>query len=228
MKIDICFDVRTDSNGGDPDSRSKTLKNYHRIMWSKKLPNGNTLYLDEKLSGNDGILYSSDSICHSFSKWKKYQHIIREISPIEIEDFVAKGSTVGGFIIFPKNKINGCQSINMARGCNHNIKDRIDLTLECIRRYYNNQVSPLSECFENYSFFFDLFVDFKGYVDFFLLNDLVTEDYKEIKFLHPFIEFGDGNVLPKTAGEYLEYKKRTMKFIDGRNKRIDKIYNKTN
>lgn len=228
MKIDINFDVRTDSNGGDPDSRSKTLRNYHRVMWSKQLPNGNTLCLDEKLNGNDGVLYSSDSISHSFSKWEKYQHIIKEVSSKEIEDFVTKGSTVGGYIIFPKNKINGCQNINMARGSNQKIKDRIDLTLECIKRYYENQNSPLSKCFDNYTFFFDMFVDFKGYVDFFLLNDLVTDDYKEIKFLHPFIEFGDGNVLPKTVDEYLEYKKRTMTFIDNRNKRIDKIYNKAN
>lgn len=47
------------------------------------------------------------------------------------------------------------------------ISDRWDLTLECIRRYYNGEDSPLYNVFLNDKAFFDLFVDFKGYVDFF-------------------------------------------------------------
>ena len=46
------------------------------------------------------------------------------------------------------------------------INDRFDLTLECIRRYYLNEDSPLKETFIRYSDFL-LFKNFKGYIDFF-------------------------------------------------------------
>ena len=57
-----------------------------------------------------------------------------------IEDFIHRTYTIGGSIIFPKEN-----SINRARGVNPFIKDRWDLTLECIRRYYKNDSSPLYE-----------------------------------------------------------------------------------
>ena len=51
MKLDITFNVYTDANGGDPDSTSPTLRSYHKILWSKPLPNGQTFELDNKKSG---------------------------------------------------------------------------------------------------------------------------------------------------------------------------------
>ena len=46
------------------------------------------------------------------------------------------------------------------------ISDRMDLTLECIRRHYIGEWSPLTKVLERYSDFFALFRDFAGYVDF--------------------------------------------------------------
>jgi hypothetical protein len=48
MKIDIAFNLYTDANGSDPDSTSPTLRSYHKMLWSKKLPNGEKLELTEK------------------------------------------------------------------------------------------------------------------------------------------------------------------------------------
>ena len=76
---------------------------------------------------------------------------------------------MGGMIIFPANRVEGKSTINGARGFHPLIKDRIDLTLECIRRYYNNEISPLTEVLTRYTDFFALFGNFKGYVEFFLL-----------------------------------------------------------
>ena len=73
--------------------------------------------------------------------------------------------------------------------------------------------------FKRYSDFFDLFADFKGYVDFFLLQDLVSDDYSEIKYLHPFTEFAT-NSYPKTLDEYINYKNNTISFVTKRNLRI--------
>ena len=63
------------------------------------------------------------------------------------------------------------------RGCNHKIGDRFDLNLECIRGHYLRGDNPLSFTLSSYGAFFDLFEDFRGYVNFFLLQDLVGDDY---------------------------------------------------
>jgi hypothetical protein len=72
---------------------------------------------------------------------------------------------------------------------------------------------------KQYQSFFDLFVDFKGYVDFFLLQDLLDGKYK-IQFWLQFESFENHTVLPRNFGEYLSYKQCVMKFVGNRNKRI--------
>ena len=44
MTIDTNFKFYTDSNGGDPDLKSPTLRRYHRILWSKELPDGTKVF----------------------------------------------------------------------------------------------------------------------------------------------------------------------------------------
>jgi Family of unknown function (DUF6994) len=77
-------------------------------------------------------------------------------------------------------------TINQARGTNQKIEDRFGLTLECIRRHYVGGVSPLKDDLARYASFFTLFGTFRGYVDFFLLQDLVTPDYFTVRFWTPF------------------------------------------
>ena len=125
-------------------------------------------------------------------------------------------------IIFPANRVEGKSTINGARGFHPLIKDRIDLTLECIRRYYNNEISPLTEVLTRYTDFFALFGNFKGYVEFFLLQDLVIEDFSAIKFLIPFGDFKTP-AIPKTIDEYLSYKHLTINFVNERNQRIVEV-----
>jgi len=221
MFIDTSFDLRSDAGGKDPDSDSATLRSYHRYLWSKKLPNGKELILDEWLNNTSDaccFLFSSDSISNSLRGQKDYQYMISQIDKSVVDDFVSAGSTIGGYLIFPKRRINGKMSINQERGINSRICDRFDLTLECIRLYYLGKNSPLYECFKRYHEFFDLFVDFKGYADFFLLQDLVDEKYN-VKFFLPFNGF-IYKPRPKKVEEYLTYKYNTVKFVNNRNKRI--------
>jgi len=228
MTIDINFDFRTDTPPGkDPDALSPTLRAYHKLLWSKPLPNGvyfglddtkYNVYLHHKSDLGEFFL-SSDSAIHTFSRWKNMAHIINQINEDEIEAFRSLSYTMGGMIIFPANRVDGKSTINGARGLNHLIKDRIDLTLECIRRYYNNEISPLTEVLTRYADFFRLFGDFKGYVEFFLLQDLVSEDFLEIKFFRHFEDFKTPAV-PKTLEDYLSYKDRAIKFVNNRNQRI--------
>ena len=225
--IDINFNVYSDTpEGKDPDSFSATLRNYHKFLWSKPLPNNKEFYLNldtPKLLHHKSALgeffISSDSIGHTYSRVKKMSHIIEQISDEEINDFFSICSTIGAYIIFPAKRINNKMTINGARGVNHKIQDRFDLTLECIRRHYLNQQSPLTDVLERNANFFKLFSDFKGYVDYFLLQDLVKTDYEVIKFWSNFDNF-ETAPLPKDKNEYLSYKSELLDFVQARNQRI--------
>lgn len=240
MKIDVNFDFTTDTPrywdnfwesepilgcaGNDPDSKSKTLRLYHQKLWSKPLPNGEHMELALG-KGSDyltwkNFCFGSDSIIVSF-RYKKYRKIIEEVANIVpdyrgyIENYLRKANTIGGSIIFPKVK----GGINQSRGCNIRIKDRWDLTLECIRLYYLGLESPLTEVLNANKDFFDLFVDFKGYVDFFYLQDCVSEDYEKVIFWLDHKEFIP-NPLPRNTDEYLKWIERELEFVKMRNERI--------
>lgn len=227
MIIDTGFNFYTDARGGDPDSTSPTLRAYHKALWSKALPNGNMFELSDHQQGV--YLYhtselgefclGSDAITHSYKSHIRKKWLTEQI-PEEVNELFDTGSTIGAYIIFPNNRIAGNRSINQARGVHPLIDDRFDLTLECIRRYYIGQTSPLYDTLSRDKNFFDLFTDFKGYVQFFLLDDLVDENWT-VKFYLPFDNF---NAPPVFSGidEYLVYKQGVMNFIKQRNERINR------
>ncbi len=242
--IDVNFDFTTDTPGFwdnywnnpmgrsacDPDSDSPMLKKYHILLWSKQLPNHEDMKLEDGKSRDylvwKNFRFGSDSIVASF-RYKRYYHMIKKvIAQLDdyknfFETYTRKSYTIGGEIIFPKKK----GSINQRRGCNHFIKDRFDLTLECIRKYYNHERSPLYDTLLENKEFFDLFVDFKGYVDFFFLQDLVTEDYSHVK-LWLCNGIFDDNPLPKDENEYLKWISNELDFVSKRNKRIKEAVEK--
>jgi len=225
--VDITFNVYSDTPiGKDPDSYSSTLRNYHKFLWSKTLPNGVHFHLADSFpkvlyhqSHLGEFFLSSDSIGHTYRNVKSMSHIISQIQPAEIQSFFNLCSTIAGYVIFPAKRIDNKMTINGARGINHNIKDRFDLTLECIRMYYQKEMNPLTDALERYSSFFDLFKSFKGYVDFFLLQDLVEGDYSSIQFFLPFTRFSN-QPLPNSIDEYQLYKKNMTNFLVARNQRI--------
>ena len=227
-QIDTSFDFYSDTPPNkDPDSYSPTLRSYHKLLWSKPLPNGGLLelvdtrpytYLHHKSELGE-FYFSSDAITHSYKHVIKMSPVISQVPAEEIDSLFRHGSTIGAYTIFPSNKIDNKPTINGMRGISAKIKDRFDLTLEAIRLYYDNQCSPLSETFERYPDFFGLFGDFKGFVEFFLFQDLVTEDFSAVRFHLPFSSF-ELSPLPENAEEYIEYKNNTIRFIKARNLRI--------
>ena len=230
MKIDTTFNVYTDARGGDPDSTSPTLRLYHKHLWSKPLPNGQTFELTNNKSGiylyhNSGLgeyILGSDAITHSYKNHTRKKWLTTQIQD-DVNELFDTGSTIGAYTLFPNNRVDGKHSINQARGINSLIDDRFDLTLECIRLFYLGQDSPLFDTLVRYKNFFDLFDTFEGYIKFFLLDDLV--DYnQQIKFYLPFDNFKTKPTFTD-IDEYLKYKKGVMDFIKARNKRIDNYAN---
>lgn len=232
--IDIYLDVYADTpRGKDPDSFSPTLRKYHKTLWSKPLPNGTFFELTDFLprvlrhkSEVGEFILSSDSIGHTYSRTKSTSAIIQQVPEAEISAFFKVCSTIGAYIIFPANRIENKMTINGARGLNRKIGDRFDLTLECIRRQFNGELNPLSETLERYFDFFSLFANFENYVDFFLLHDLVSQNFKEVDFFLPFNNFGN-SPLPQNVSDYLVYKRNVTDFINARNQRI-LTYSKAN
>lgn len=220
--IDISYDVRTDSKSKDPDSASKTLKAYHQMLWSKPLPNGQVMELTTKqcsyLGWND-MYFGSDSIIVSFmhGNYKHRQMIMDSIPDFEDyrENYLKRAYTIAGSIIFPQVK----WSMNQARGCSRKISDRWDLTLECIRRFYLGESSPLDTALHRSKEFFELFVDFKGYVDFFLLQDCVDEDYNVKLWLDTPLWITDP--MPETVESYNDWIDKEIDFVAKRGRRIE-------
>ena len=245
--IDIAFDFTTDSpcywdgfwdrkdglgaGGSDPDTSSPTLRRYHKLLWSKTLPNGEVMDLREG-RGSDYLTwkdfrFGSDSIIVSF-RYKKYRYMIDQVMQ-EVddykrfyEDYTRRAYTIGGMIIFPKHP----SSMNQNKGTDPLISDRWDLTLECIRRYYDGLNSPLYDTIKRDKAFYDLFVDFKGYVDFFFLQDAVSDDYSKVNIWCGNAVFEEEG-LPKSIDEYFAFLDKELDFLDKRNARI-KTYCETN
>lgn len=225
--VDTSYDFRTDANGRDPDVASLMLRQYHKTLWSRRLPNGQSFLLNDSVRGAylhhkselGEFFLASDGITSTFSTWKRMKHIIEQLPGEDMTSFLRLAYTIGAYTVFPSNRIDGKVTINGERGFNRKICDRFDLTLECIRRYYLGEDSPLRNVLTRYSDFFGLFGDFKGYVDFFLLQDLVSSDYAAVKFFTPFDDFRTPPV-PASLKEYLLYRVNTMTFIERRNERI--------
>ena len=223
------FDKQKSSrNCPDPDSHSKTLRDYHKVLWSNTLPNGDKMELNEDatyLAWKD-FRFGSDSIVNMYFH---HIHVAKYCLTDELKntfcqkygfsdftsfwrDYLIKSYTIGGAIIFPKTN-----SINVKRGTM--LKDRFDLTLECIRLYYLGKESPLFATLQANKDLFDLIGNFKQYVKSFYLQDLVNSDCSEIKYFNSFKDLS--NVpYPKTQQDWLDLYENQLDFVNRRNKRI--------
>lgn len=233
MTIDVAFNMYDDANGGDPDKTSQTLRQYHKLLWSKLLPNGHIFQLSDNHTGaylyyktdRNEYFLGSDAITHSYRNHKGKHQVISQI-PDDVNELFVAGSTIGAYILFPNNRIDGKQTINQARGVHALINDRFDLTLECIQRFYLLLPNPMNDTLLRYKDFFNLFVNYEGYTHFFLLDDFIDKNLN-IKF---FLPFDDLKTRPQFTDKYsyLHYKNQAIAFIHNRNSRIEVYLNNLN
>jgi hypothetical protein len=230
MVIDTSLDFRTDTPPRkDPDACSPSLRRYHKLLWSKPLPSGRVFTLEDTVPGHyllhrsdlGEFSLSSDSVIPTFTRWGFAAEHPELFTKPENDDFMNKAYTIGGMMVFPAIRVDGKQNINGARGFNRRIADRLDLTLECIRRHYEAKASPLGQTLARYRAFFDLFESFTVYVDFFLLQDLVTADGSAVTFCMPCDDFTTPAV-PQDFDTYVKYRRHTLEFLEARNRRIER------
>lgn len=230
--LDISFDFRSDTPPEeDPDAFSPTLRRYHKYLWSRKLPNGELFelhdthpngYLHHQSSLGEFFL-TSDAVIPTFTREPRISHVLSQVPFEAREEFLRISYTIGGMMVFPGNCVGRKMTINGARGFHPRIKDRFDLTVECIRRYYGNEKSPLTDTLARYKDFFLLFGDFQGYVKFFLLQDLVVADCSAVTFFTPFEDFTT-SPLPQTVEAYEAYRRLAIAFIQSRGERMLHCY----
>lgn len=224
--MDVTTDFQDDSGHRDPDSYSPLLQSYHQRLWSKRLPGGALFMLHPEQIGSARVLrhdselgsfvLSSDTLANSNrGPMRDYYEAMGTESNA---DWHHNGGTIGGRLVFPRNRIDGRQTLNQRRGTHARIRDRFDLTLEAIRRHYSDDESPLSETLSAYKSFFALFENFEGYVRFFLLEDLI-DDAGNVRFYIPFDGYAR-SPLPSSLEQYREFRRRQLDFVAARNVRI--------
>jgi hypothetical protein len=146
-----------------------------------------------------GDYLTSDAAVPVWERWREGQGFHAEteqqlqgLGRGTIHDLGWRLYDMGGLILFPGYQVGRLWTINQAKGCTRaRIADRLDLTLECIRLYYEllrvggipttalpdgyDRTNPLGPVLHRYRRFFELFRSFDGYVDFWLLHDLVVD-----------------------------------------------------
>ena len=220
--------------GRDPDKYSDELGKVHCLLWSSKGKLGTIQWnyrnrLVSIINGKEYI-FTPDSITNSFCDSKQIAKGMKEKEIISsfgnevyelLQQYNIIDYTIGSSIIFPIT-IDGNSfkwTMNVARGLSAKVHDRIDYTLECIKRYYDrSNGNPLQSALEKSDAFFRLFNSFREYVDFFFLNDLVDDNYNVISFTGD-IDFQNSFPFPKD--QYIKYLSNTILFIQKRNKRIN-------
>ncbi len=244
MSIDVDYDITSGTPGfwdvfwdndsdvmdsnHDPHIRCQTLRDYHRSLWSRPLPNGQTMEIENdycKYLIWNNIRLGSEPLVSSL-RYSRTKGLMTMISSSMddykqyIEDFVHRTSNIGNAIILPRR----VGSISQYRS-KPQIGYRWDCTLECIRRYYSGEWSPLEKCMSKNKDFLDLFVDFKGYVDFFLLQDFVSNNYSTVKVMLD-TDVDDGDPLPKDIEEYIEWINTCLDLVEKRKGRIQNLVRK--
>ena len=238
--FDITFDYLLDTTppGKDPDSHSPRLKADHQLLWTKELCERQLFkltvseipkvrrnnYLMFEQTPDKSITFGSDAITNSYTRWGRPNALAQakaELSEEQKRRYLNPPYTIGSAMIWPVRGIH-LPTLNTSRGMRQSIADRMDLTLECIRRHYAKEpVSPLADVTTNYGDFFELFCTFEKFVEFFHFQDLVTPEGKIAFFLDEdedtvFTRTG----VPVTKDEYIRVQEASLKFIALRGNRM--------
>lgn len=234
--FDTTLDYKTDKPSGnrpDADRDSLILRADHELLWTKDLLSGDTFAPKAPAVRRKGYLiftdphseemhwYGSDAITNSYTGWLRPKTLVNAVAGLTEDQrarYLNPPYTIGSAMIWPVRKRDP-YTMNRAR-VRRQIGDRMDLTLECIRRHYaGEQWSPLASVIKTYEDFFARFQDFAEFVDFFHFQDLVSPGYDEVRFFLPLDNFGRHGA-PATTQEYVSYRERVLEFIAARGSRM--------
>lgn len=209
----------------DPDSYSKKLyEDFERLTKLKINKQSKYLCL------NDGFInYTTDYIGPS-----RYWMRAAGINEKETGEFLSISRTIGGHMIWPckkkylkVNEYGELTTINMARGGEYGVYDRIDFTLKEIKNYFLNKgfiySKRLYKAIENEKDFFEQYgIGINGFISFidaFKLNDFVDKEaYEPLSLVTSDFENDIYNVITidEKADDILK-KENAIKYIKNNN-----------
>ena len=119
-KIDTSRKMYEDTpSGKDPDTYSRTLRDYHLLLWNKPLPTGKPF----ALTANDtppynlrhssdigNFRFSSDSILHTYTRWTRLplSEIVQSIPKVKRESFYDNVNSLSKMRIMTINSSPSC------------------------------------------------------------------------------------------------------------------------
>ena len=151
-------------------------------------------------------------------------------------NLISVSRTIGGHVMFPKGGRK--QTVNQARGGSAGYYDRFDLTLLAIKAWFKGEENiKIKRAIDNYNEWFNLFKDannseksFRNFIEFFKLEEFVSEKYDIIDLIKSDIEVGkivyldkEDIYIPKTREDYLHYVKNSNAIILKRSKKLAKL-----
>jgi len=194
--FDTSFDYKTDTSRTkpDPDSGSQLLRWDHELLWTKELRPGvlfapkvtprKSEYLIFTDANEERHCYGSDAITSSYtgrSSPASLATAMADLNQCQKSRYLDPPYTIGSTMIWPVRRTDS-PTMNQARGFGPSgrlIGDRMDLTLECIRRHSSTEsenppAGALKDAYadffaaiNSYRDFFALFGGFREFVDFF-------------------------------------------------------------
>ncbi len=207
----------------DPCDDSLFLKKSIRKMFSRPLPNGQTMELEETSSGfrwND-FRFGIDTVVPSFFSTRN-RNLSKAYALSEtdfrdsVSEYIRETDLLGAYTIYPVHANSLIQCIYS----NNRIRGRWDFVLECVRRHYSGEDSPLYDCMRRDRLFYDLFVDFNGFIDFFYLNDFINSDGTVKMLLQT--ELFEMNPVPRNWDEYKKWFGTNIELVKKRNSRMER------
>ncbi len=232
IHLDFTKDSVKNNIKGDPDIFNNTLRIYQKELYSREklcLDFGNRMDYDYLIYKEKNIRFASDCIINMNEMYKEYKETHEKYFSIcsnyykkLYQEYLDTARTIGGEIIFPKHRY----SINQCRGVYRQIKDRFDLTLECIKRFYEHiQPNPLEKILLMDKEFFGLFGTgvrgFEKYVNFFFLDDLVKDGKVDFFFGTYNDDIFNHSPFAWKQAEWEQLLEKQMVFLEKRNKAIE-------
>jgi hypothetical protein len=228
----------------DPDSAHKGLREAHALLWSRPVPGRESwaftsppgwylrsVTLLEKApaewcAGSDNFATThTNALPDLASRIPGYVG-----ATIRADAHLHEFCTIGGYIVFPgaldqqRPTAHPARrwTMNQAKGCDPHVADRMDLTLEAIRLYYDGETrrvrNPLGDVIDAYGWFFDYFgthaKGFQNYIDYFFLNPFVVNG-EVVPLYGDRLDFN--SALPRDSERYYLYISAQLAAVTQRN-----------
>lgn len=230
----------------DPDSKCYSLyEDLTKKLFYKSFPNGYVIKkteFKERMGKNENKYWELVMTVESIQGEKKIFGLGADyigasvnwalqsnIPQIDIKEFLKISRILGGHIFFPRWQISNNKkqilSLNVARGAEFIRKnkrrpgfyDRFDMFLFDLKNWYDGNLSQLQEEFDSNEVWLKLFIDFRGFINYFLLNDFVNNDFEVIDLTNNgnFIEQFE-SYIPKNSENYSLYFENSNNIIINR------------